>query len=98
MSATRSPLRRPSACSAPPYRLLARSRAVNENDASLDAAPAPKPGTPASEMNRKPSVGSALAASSMASASVLKLKLEDMNELTLYWLPCRSSRPRKPHV
>jgi hypothetical protein len=59
MSATRSPLRSPSACIAPPKRALMRSTAVYENDSSLDALPGddeepspPKPGTPVSGMKR----------------------------------------------
>ncbi len=87
MSATRSPLRRPSAWSAPPKRALMRSIAVYENEASLwsstgsmirapplppvvggrtESPGLPKPGTPVSGMKRKPRVGSAFAASSMA--------------------------------
>ena len=69
MSATRSPLRRPSAWSAPPKRALMRSTAVYENDASLASGPRAgraNPGTPVSGTKRKPRVGSALAASSMA--------------------------------
>src|SRR5579859_5615013 len=41
MRATRSPLRRPRACRAPPYLALNRSRAVYENLVSLAGRPVP---------------------------------------------------------